>query len=129
MADSFTVNRKESQKIIKTKVVWRSGCIVSLLVTLGTIWRSGIIFTLRSLYPRKGSPIHIKCEAEWTIRPVWLLTRRKYVLSLPEIEPRFHGRTARGPVTIPHSDTLAWLIVRKWVVQIPVVFHVIPKML
>ena len=46
-------------------------------VTLGTIWRSGIIFTLQSNYLRKGPPIHIENEAEWTIRLVWLHTRRK----------------------------------------------------
>jgi len=114
----LTVNRTASQKTIKTKSVWRSGCTAGLLVTLGTIWRSGIIFTLRSSYPRKGSPVHIECEAEWNIRLVWLLTRRKNVLSLPEIEPRFQGRTVRGPVT--NTDTPPPY--KKWVVKTPIVF-------
>ena len=58
-------------------------------VTLGSIWGSGIIFTLRSNYPRKGSPINIEYEAECTIRLVWLLTRRKNVLSLPKMNHNF----------------------------------------
>jgi hypothetical protein len=39
------------------------------------------------LIPRRELPVPIRWEAEWAPEPVWLLSRRENLFSLPGIEP------------------------------------------
>lgn len=47
----------------------------------------------------KTSPVHTGHQNGWTWYPFWTLWRRKTLLSLPVIEPRFLGHPARSLVS------------------------------
>jgi len=90
---------------------------VQLHAFLTAALNAGELHGLSVLPPRKGPPVLTAKETRWDPEPISTFRRREIIYFLPEMEPRFLGRPARGLVIIPTTSFSGGQVLKQYAIN------------